>query len=177
MKFMSAAAVAAVLLSTPAIAQDADWTGLYGGLGLNSGSLTNSGITGNVSFDTVGLGAGYLWDAGSFAYGGELAFSAGKANDNGTTVDMSESTFKGLLGYQIGKNLVYGTAGVSTYSFSGTGVSITDQFNVMGIGARRTFLDKYVGVIEVTRSIDDSHNGTAFSMTKDALTVRVDYKF
>lgn len=177
MKFTSAAAVVAILLSTPAIAQDANWTGLYGGLGLNAGSLTNSGSTDNGSFDTVGLGAGYLWDAGSFAYGGELSYSIGAGRDSSSTVDMSEATFKGILGYQIGKNLVYGSAGVSSYSFSGTGVSVNDQFNVMGIGARRTFLDKYVGVIEMTRSIDDTYNGTSNSLTKDALSVRVDYKF
>jgi outer membrane immunogenic protein len=176
MKFTSAAAVAAVLLSTPAIAQDADWTGFYGSLGLSGSNFSTGGSATKDYFTGVSIGAGYLMDAGSLAYGGEISYQGANSNDKTIGERLDATTLKGIVGYQFGQNLVFASAGAVNTKLSGV-LAGTDQMRVMGIGARRTFMDNYVGVIEVTRAIDNDFLGSGMSLKNDAITLRVDYKF
>lgn len=168
--YTSATAVAA-LLAAPALAGSAnpapvepvvatpapvynmggDWTGGYAGLSL--GRLDVDG-TGAADGDDVsyGIHGGYDYDFGRFVLGGEVEFE-GTDIDLGGAADVDSVTRLKLRGgYDMGRTLLYVTAGAAevdtslgneTGAFGGFGMSykITDRFTVGGEVLQHKFDD------------------------------------
>lgn len=172
-----AAAAIAVLLATPAIAQDADWTGFYFTQGLSSTKVTAKGESGSEDFMGVTVGLGYLKDAGAFSYGGEVAYQIDKSKDKSVDADIKSTAIRGIVGYEFGKNMVFASAGTLDSKLTTSGITLGDKFQVLGIGARRAFFEKYIGVIEFTRANKDNWLGSGVNLQNDTVSIRLDYKF
>ena len=172
-----AAAAVAVLLATPAIAQDADWTGFYLTEGFESTTVSISGIDETEDFMGYTVGLGYMKDLGSLAFGAEIAYQIDKSKDKSLDGEIKSTALRGLVGYQFGKNMVFATAGTVDSKVSSEGETDSDKLKVVGIGARRAFFDKYVGVIEFTRATNDDWLGSGVGIQNDTISLRLDYRF
>lgn len=142
-----------------------DWTGFYVGGQLGWGSATGEGTN---DFDGIdidasggigGLTAGYRHDLGNWVVGGEVQYDwahmeVDDIDFGGITVDVDDGgqinsmwRVKGQAGYDLGRTLVYGTAGwaqatveVAGDETSGSGwlvgggvdYAVTDSFTVGG---------------------------------------------
>ena len=93
-----------------------NWTGAYFGLNLSPqwGRVTNSGAR------PSGIGgggqAGYIWQAGTFVFGGETDLQASGAEDKFASYKFSNPWFgsvRGRAGFAMNNLLFYATAGLS----------------------------------------------------------------
>jgi len=120
----------------------ADWTGGYAGLNLGYGDVDGTGAA-DGDDTTYGLHVGYDYDFGTWVLGGELEYDeididlAGAANADSVT------RLKLRGGYDLGRTLIYATAGAArlqtsigddTGEFIGVGVAyqVSDRFTVGG---------------------------------------------
>lgn len=119
-----------------------EWTGGYVGLGFGYLDVDGSG-TANGDDITFGAHAGYDFDFGQFVLGGELEFDGTDLDLNGAGTVDSVLRLKIRGGYDLGRTLLYVTAGVAdvdtslgsdTGGFGGVGVSyqVNDRFYVGG---------------------------------------------
>lgn len=126
----------------PVATYGGDWTGGYAGLSL--GNLNVNVLGGGPENDDIAYGAhiGYDYDFGQFVLGGELEYEGTDVNLGGVSVD-SVARLKLRGGYDMGRTLLYVTAGVAeadssigsdTGGFGGIGLAykVTDQFYVGG---------------------------------------------
>ncbi len=127
-----------------------DWSGPY--VGLSFGNLNTQ--TGNTwdNGGVYGIYGGYDYDFGNVVVGGELDFQAGADYSiAGVKVD-NISRLKGRLGYDAGRTLIYGTAGVARIDSSlgdatgpvgGVGLEykVNDTFTVGGEALSHRFED------------------------------------
>ncbi len=143
----------------PVVATGGDWGGFYGGLQLGYADITGenglAGISGDGMF--YGIHAGYNWDFGQWVIGGELDYDnfdidlLTTAPAVAATVD-NVARLKLKAGYDLGRTLVYGTAGIARLdstagdddgAFYGLGVSyqINNNFILGGELLRHDFSD------------------------------------
>ena len=143
-----------------------DWQGLHFGISAARPNGDNFWVTGFEYDDDTApadwsgnlstLSLGYDWQRGKLVYGVTLAVSSGDlvAEPNRcagcqTTIDKLK-TFRGRVGYALGKTLLYATAGVakshsqaSTFGRSGIEVVADDLTGwTAGIGVERFVSDK-----------------------------------
>lgn len=161
-KFGSAAAVSLSVLGTGALAGNlsepvvetvatpvfepvavgTDWTGFYGGLNLGYADVDGSGAA-DGDDTTYGLHLGYDYDFGNFVLGGEFEYDDASVDLNGAAETDSVMRLKLRGGYDLGRTLLYATAGAAkletsigddTGEFFGVGVAyqVTDRFTVGG---------------------------------------------
>ncbi len=125
---------------SPAPAVTSDWTGAYGGLNLGYGDIDDD-LEGDDT--TYGLHLGYDYDFGRYVLGGELEYDNADIDLGGVAEADSITRLKLRGGYDLGKTLLYATAGAAqlktsigddTGAFVGVGVAyqVTDRFTVGG---------------------------------------------
>jgi len=119
-----------------------DWSGAYGGLNLGYGDVDGTGAA-DGDDTTYGVHLGYDYDFGRFVLGGELEYDKIDIDLNGAANADSVARLKLRGGYDMGRTLVYATAGAAklktsigddTGEFVGVGVAykVTDSFTVGG---------------------------------------------
>ena len=150
--------VAEVFAPTPSFG--GEWTGFYGGVQI--GRLDVDG-TGAADGDDLGYGvhAGYDHDFGSFVLGGELDHDVTGVDLGGTATVDNVTRLKLRAGYDIGRTLLYATAGVARLDtsigsengeFGGVGMAyqLTDQFVVGGEVLSHKFDDIFGSGVDAT---------------------------
>ena len=121
---------------------DGDWTGAYGGLNLGYGDVDGTG-TADGDDTTYGFHVGYDYDFGRYVIGGELEYDKADIDLNGAANTDSVTRLKLRGGYDLGRTLIYATAGAAklqtsigddTGEFFGVGMAyqVTDRFTVGG---------------------------------------------
>ncbi|MEP4195718.1 MAG: outer membrane beta-barrel protein [Aliishimia sp.] len=141
----------AVAPQEPVTTFGGDWTGGYVGLGLGSLDIDGSGTAGGDDI-TYGLHGGYDYDFGRFVVGGELEFDGTDIDLGGAATADSVTRLKLRGGYDLGRTLIYATAGAAevdtslgsdTGAFGGIGAAyqINDRFYVGGEVLRHRFED------------------------------------
>ena len=125
----------------PAPDTGGEWGGFYSGLNLGAADLsTATGASGNDT--TYGVHLGYDFDLGRLVLGGELEYDETDVDLGAATVD-NVARLKLRGGYDLGRTLVYATAGTAradtslgsdTGGFAGVGVTyqINDRFRLGG---------------------------------------------
>lgn len=124
------------------VATGTDWTGAYGGLNLGYGDVDGTG-TADGDDMTYGLHLGYDYDFGRFVLGGEFEYDKADIDLNGAATTDSVMRLKLRGGYDLGRTLIYATAGAArldssigkdTGEFIGVGMAyqVTDRFTVGG---------------------------------------------
>lgn len=176
--------------AAPAPAPVHDWSGPYVGLsyGRTSADITFS-TTGLFDFDNgtaAGIHAGYLWQRGSFVYGGELAYSgvSGTAVPGFGGDDEIEHVLdlKARAGFAVNRALLYG---VLAYSQANYVEPPGEEFDLdglgVGLGAELMVSSRFsIGLEYMTRDL--SGNGTLVPTTSadanlDTLSLRVGFNF
>lgn len=126
----------------PAPILGGDWTGFYGGFQLGYGDVDGTG-TADGDDGLFGIHAGYDYDFGQWVVGGELEIDRGDIDLGGAATVDGVNRLKLRGGYDLGRTLVYATAGIAqvdtslgneTGEFLGLGVAYqaTDRFIVSG---------------------------------------------
>ncbi len=128
-----------------------EWTGFYGGLNLGYSDIDGTGnLDGNDN--TYGAHIGYDYDFGKYVLGAELEYDKTDIDlDGGGTAD-NIARLKLRGGYDLGKTLIYATAGAArmdtsfghdTGGFVGIGAAykVTDSFTVGGELLEHRFKD------------------------------------
>ncbi len=116
------AACAALMITSPAVAQDVDWTGLYGGVQLDFATVDLSIPGGGAATNDgnglmYGLNGGYRRDLGQVVLGAAATLSFGNFDTDPVGGGSDGSSFGSLatvgveVGYDLGDVLVYGELG------------------------------------------------------------------
>jgi hypothetical protein len=170
----------------PALAQDGDWSGAYGGVSLGYGELGDAGGA-DVSGYTYGAHAGYAYDFGVIVLGGELDIVGGDIGGVvGTLDDPSGTLFrmdidsiaraKLRLGYDAGDLQPYATFGAAQMTTSGD-IGDSDTGYFYGAGLDYQVGDRFrIGGEVLRHEFDDfADSGTDLSVT--TLGARVTFDF
>ena len=105
--------VGALLVTAPAAATAQDWTGAYAGVATGGAEIDVDKLADLEGDGTsVGLYAGYNYDAGGIVFGGEFDFDKNdyEVPDAGATVDYA-TRLKARVGVPVGSGLAYGVGG------------------------------------------------------------------
>lgn len=123
------------------VAISGDWTGFYTGLQLGYADVDGPGTL-DGSDNSFGFHAGYDYDFGSWVVGGEIDYDKTDVDLDGGAANLdSVARLKIKGGYDLGRTLIYATAGAAradtsvgneTGPFAGLGVSyqVTDRYTV-----------------------------------------------
>ncbi|MBI6628308.1 outer membrane protein [Pontibaca salina] len=175
------------IIATPVQVQPiSDWTGFYLGAQLGYGDAWTSPVGVALDGGFAGVHAGYLHDFGDFVLGGELDYDRSDISQNlgGTELKIDKvARLKLIGGYDLGKGLVYATAGVfnGNLKVSEPGFSESDDDNgwVLGGGYKHKFSENWIGGVEALHHKISDLGGELDGLDLKATTIsaRISYKF
>ncbi len=157
------------------IAPSQDWTGGYVGGQIGYSDGTYAGTNGNGG--TYGVHAGYDWDFGKWVVGAGLDWDKIDTDlGAGTSID-SIARLKLRAGADLGRTLVYATAGGARAKADIAGVGRSDNGWFAGVGAEYAINDRWtVGGEVLTNQFDDFDN-TGSDLETTTATVNVGFRF
>jgi len=157
---------------------DGDWGGFYAGAQLGWGNVYSdgAGLGGNGAIG--GVFGGYRYDFGRAVVGAEIDYSAANidlaAGDN--SLD-SVARLKLQAGYDLGRALVYVTAGGARAETTLGGDSVSDSGWFAGLGMDYNLSDTWsVGGEVLTHRFDDFDN-SGIDVKATTVQARVAYRF
>lgn len=166
-------------LATPApapVSTGGDWTGGYVGGALSYGKATAGLPDGTGAL--YGIRAGYDRDFGSFVLGGGLSYDMANidlAGGAGSLDDVARLSVR--AGADLGRTLVYATAGAARASATLGGLSQNDSGYFGGVGAEyRIGGNMSVGGEILSHRFGD-FNGTATDVKATTAGVNVNFRF
>jgi predicted porin len=159
------------------VAVGTDWTGAYGGLNLGYGDIdTNIGVGGDDM--TYGIHLGYDYDFGNFVLGGEIEYDKADIGLNtaagALAADVDSVTRLKLRGgYDLGRTLVYATAGVAQVD-----TSLGDENGeFLGLGVAYQVTDRFTVGGEVLEHRFDDINGSGVDADATTFNLRGSFRF
>jgi len=160
------------------VAVSTDWTGFYGGLNLGYGDVdTNIGVNGDDM--TYGLHVGYDYDFGNnFVLGAELEYDKADIDltdaDGAVAADVDSVTRLKLRGgYDLGRTLVYATAGVAEVDTS----LGSENGEFFGVGVAYKVTESFTVGGEVLEHRFDDINGSGVDADATTFNVRGSFRF
>jgi outer membrane immunogenic protein len=169
-----------VVVTAPVVAvmDTFNWTGFYGGLSFGAGTASGNGGITEADTNPMGAHIGYLWDAGTFVLGGELAYVAGDFGDTYPLNEWASTRVKLIGGYDAGRLLPYGFVGMSQYDVTGGMSDFSDTVTIYGVGARYGFGNdgRFVVGLEYLVENKSDYDGV-IDMENSDLSLFVDYRF
>jgi len=154
------------------VAVGTDWTGAYGGLNLGYGDIDGSG-TADGDGTTYGVHLGYDYDFGKFVLGGELEYDKADIDLNGAADVDDVTRLKIRGGYDLGRTLVYATAGAARVN-----TSIGDDTGeFFGVGMAYQVTEKFTVGGEVLEHRFDDIGGTGVDADATTFNVRGSFRF
>lgn len=162
----------------PVVAPSFDWTGGYVGAQLGYGDLGAAGTALDGNGAIGGLHAGYLVDMGQFVAGGELEYNKSniKLGGAGDTLDHQYAA-KLIGGYDLGRTLVYATAGVSRAEATVGGASVGSTGYLVGVGADYRLNDQWTLGGELSNNHYNDFGGTGADLDAATLKAKLSYRF
>lgn len=162
----------------PVIAPSADWSGGYVGAQLGYGDVNSNGagLDGNGAIG--GVHAGYLMDFGQFVTGAELSYDTSNIDLGaaGDTLD-SVARLKLIAGYDLGRTMIYGSAGVARASATLGGVGQSDNGYFVGLGADYALTDQWTFGGEVMAHRFNDFAGTGVKLEATTIQAKIAYRF
>ncbi len=156
-----------------------EWGGFYVGAGLGYGDVGSSTDTLDGSGILGGVQAGYRYDFGKAVVGGELEYDI-TGIDLGTTAgDQLDSVarLKAMAGADLGRTLVYGTAGYAYADASVGGGSLSDSGWFAGLGADYALSDRLSVGAEVLAHKFDDFDGSGVDLDATTAKARINLRF
>jgi outer membrane immunogenic protein len=161
--------------AAPVMALSADWTGAYVGAQLGYGDGDVGGVSGNGAL--YGVHAGYRYDFGQFVTGVELDYDSTNLDASpGNSID-SLTRLKFSAGADVGKALLYVTAGPAYGTATIGGTSRTDNGYFLGLGAAYAVSDQMTVGAEILGNRFDDFDGTLVDVKATTVTARISYRF
>lgn len=162
------------------VAPSADWTGGWVGARLGYGDVTADSAGGSTDGNgaTFGLSGGYDWDFGGWVAGlgldwDKTSIDLGNAGDSLDDI----ARLKLRAGADLGRTLVYATAGPARASGTVAGVDGHDSGWFGGIGADYAINDRWtVGGELLTNRFDDFEN-TGTDVKATTASVNLGFRF
>lgn len=187
------AAIAAAILGTPAFAgglagpepspvvvspvvavPDHDWSGFYGGAQLGYGDVRDD-LNGDGAVG--GVHAGYMWDFGGWVAGGEVDYDLADIGlDGGGSLD-SIARLKLRAGADLGRTLVYGTAGLAQAQAEVGGADLDDTGWLAGIGMSYRLSENWTLGGEILGHRFEDFDGTGADVEAATATARMSFRF
>lgn len=162
----------------PVLAPSADWGGGYVGAQVGFGDVNSNGagLDGNGAIG--GVHAGYLMDFGQFVTGAELSYDSSNIDLGGAgdTLD-SVARLKLIGGYDLGRTLVYGSAGVARASATVGGADLSDNGYFVGLGADYALTDQWTLGGEVMAHRFNDFAGTGVKLEATTVQAKIAYRF
>ncbi len=167
------APVAAPVIAAPV---GTDWTGGYVGAKIGYGDASAGPVDGDGA--TYGLRGGYDWDLGNWVVGAGVDWDKTEI-DLGTGGDNIDNIarLKFRAGYDLGRTLVYGTAGAARAKADLGGVSRSDNGWFAGIGAEYALNDRWSLGGEVLHNQFDDFDNTGTDIDVTTASVNVGFRF
>ncbi len=169
------------VIVTPApayVAPSGDWTGFYAGAQLGYGNATSntSGVDGNGAIG--GVHAGYRYDFGRGVVGGEIDYNiANIESDLGNNSVDKVGRLKLMLGADLGRTLLYVTAGGARAEATVGGNSFYDNGYFAGVGVDYQLTDSFTVGGEVLGHRFDNFNDTGIDVKATTVQAKVAYRF
>lgn len=155
-----------------------EWTGFYAGGQLGYGDVVSTGkaLEGNGAIG--GVHAGYNRDFGKLVLGGELDYDLGNVDlSNGAGTLDSVARLKLRAGADLGRVLVYGTAGLAMANATVGKTSRSGDGYFGGLGADYALSDKWSVGGEVLLHRFDNFDGTGVNLNATTATARASFRF
>lgn len=155
---------------------DGNWNGGYVGASLgygriDGGSQDGSGVIG-------GILGGYRWDLGKTVLGVEGDFKGGNIDNDPTSSSLSQvARLKFQAGYDLGRTLVYVTAGPGWAKGDVLGQSHSDTGWTAGVGVDYQLNEQWIVGGEATFNKFDDFDGTGVDFDGKAIELRAAYRF
>lgn len=154
----------------------ADWTGGHVGATLGYGRASNGTTSGNGA--TYGLQGGYDWDFGQWVVGAGLDWD--KTNlDLGTGTDKINdiARLKLRVGADLGRTLVYATAGPARASADVGGTSVSDNGWFGGVGADYAINERWTVGGELLTNRFNNFGGGSSNLDATTASLNVGLRF
>ena len=155
-----------------------DWSGAYVGAQIGYGDLKSNGagLDGNGAIG--GVHAGYRVDMGQFVAGAELDYNAANIDLGaaGNTLD-NVAHLKLIGGYDLGRTLIYGTAGAAYAEATVGGAALKDNGYFGGIGVDYAISDQFTVGGEYLMHKFNNFDGSGTNLDVNTLTAKVSFKF
>lgn len=169
-----------VMVPMVQVAPSADWTGGWVGarLGYGDVSADNGAVTSDGTGGTYGLSGGYDWDFGNMVAGVGLDWD--KTNiDLGTAGDSLDdiARLKLRAGADMGRTLVYATAGAARASGDIGGVGYRDNGWFGGIGADYALTDNWTLGGELLTNRFDNFGNTGTDIKATTASMNLGFRF
>ena len=160
------------------VAPSGDWSGFYVGAQLGYGDVDSNGngLDGNGGLG--GVHAGHRYDFGRFVAGAELDYDKTQI-DLGTAGDQLDSVtrLKFIGGADLGRSLVYATAGAAQAKATVGGNGLSDTGYFLGAGIDYAITDRWYLGGELLQHKFDNYDGTGVDLDATTVTARVSLKF
>ena len=157
------------------IAPSQDWTGGYVGAQLGYGRGKYAGTADSGA--TYGLRAGYDWDLGNWVLGAGIDWDKSEMNMGGGTKIDNIARLKLRAGADLGRTLVYATAGGAHVKADIAGVGMSDNGWFAGLGAEYAINDRWTVGGEVLENRFDNFNGTGSDLKATTASVNMGFRF
>ncbi len=152
-----------------------DWGGFYVG-----GQLGYADIRDDADGDgnTYGLHAGYNWDLGNWVLGTELEYDWADIDvgDAGDSID-SITRLKLRGGYDLGRTLLYATAGAAHADADVGGASLSDTGYFFGAGVGYQLTDQWTLGGEIMSHEFDDFDNSGLDIGATTAAVRASFRF
>lgn len=160
------------------VTPSADWSGLYLGAQLGYGDVDSNGAGLDGSGDMGGVHAGYRWDLGTTVIGAELDWDSTNI-DLGAAADQLDSVARLKLsaGADLGRTLLYATAGAARAKADVAGAALADNGWFLGAGATYAMTDQWSVGAEVLRHRFTDFDGSGVDLEPTTVTARVSFQF
>lgn len=160
------------------VAQSADWGGFYAGAQLGYGDIS-SDVDGDGALG--GVHAGYRHDFGRMVLGGELDYDFSNIDledDLGNSGELDNvARIKLMAGADLGRSLLYVTAGKAYADVSLAGTDYSDNGKFYGIGMDYAVTDTWTVGGEILKHEFDGFDGTTYDVDATTVKAKVSYNF
>lgn len=157
---------------------DGDWSGAYVGAQLGYGDIDSNGagVDGNGAIG--GVHAGYRADFGKFVAGAELDYDVAdiELGATGDTLD-AVARVKLMGGLDLGRTLVYATAGAAYADATVGGVDRSDNGYFGGVGMDYAVSDRFTVGGEYLMHKFDDFDGSGVDLDADTIKAKVSFTF
>jgi opacity protein-like surface antigen len=164
------------------VEQSADWGGFYAGaqLGYGDADTNVDGVDGDGALG--GVHAGYRYDFGRAVVGAELDYDFSNisldAPVGGASADIdSIARVKLMAGADLGRSLLYVTAGKAYAEVSGAGDDLSDNGKFYGIGMDYAVTDTWTVGGEILKHEFDDFDDSGLDVDATTVKAKVSYNF
>jgi opacity protein-like surface antigen len=162
----------------PVVAPSADWSGFYAGAQLGYADVDSNGAGLDGTGELGGIHAGYRWDLGTTVLGAEVDWDSANVDLGAGADDLdSVARLKLTAGADLGRTLLYATAGGARASATVGGAGLSDNGWFLGAGATYALTDQWTLGGEILSHRFDDFDGTGVDLDATTVTARVGFQF